>query len=77
MPDTAHSVHCDQITGPDPKASALPFVARETSAACPIRGGAGATVRLGHPLFEHNGNLPQITVQIFSQCSISNSHNYE
>jgi hypothetical protein len=45
------------------EAAALPFAARETSAACPIRGGAGATVRLDHPLFEHNGNLPQITVQ--------------
>jgi len=45
------------------EAAALPFAARETSAACPVRGGAGATVRLDHPLFEHNGNLPQITVQ--------------
>ena len=58
------------------RGAALRRTAR-TSAACPIRGGAGATVRLDHPLFEHNGNLPQITVQIFSQCSISNSHNYE
>jgi hypothetical protein len=32
-------------------------------------------IAVGHPLFERNGNLPQLTVQSLQQYSWGNSHN--